>query len=67
MPWKESNTMDQRVQLIQDHQDGHSISELADFYEVSRKTVYKWLSVMRRKAWRYLADRSRTPLHCRIK
>ncbi len=44
MPWKESNTMDQRVQLIQDHQDSlYSISELAELYEISRETVYKWL------------------------
>jgi transposase InsO family protein len=64
MPWKESNTMDQRVQLIQDHQDGHSISELAQFYEVSRKTVYKWLERHHAEGAAGLADRSRTPLHC---
>jgi transposase InsO family protein len=64
MPWKESNTMDQRVQLIQDHQNGHSISELADFYEVSRKTVYKWLERHEAEGVAGLADRSRTPLHC---
>ena len=56
--------MDQRVQLIQDHQNGHSISELADFYEVSRKTVYKWLERHEAEGVAGLADRSRTPLHC---
>lgn len=56
--------MDLRVQLIQDHQDGHSISELAEFYEVSRKTVYKWLERFEAEGAAGLADRSRTPLHC---
>lgn len=56
--------MDLRVQLIQDHQDGHSISELAEFYEVSRKTVYKWLERHEVEGASGLADRSRTPLHC---
>jgi putative transposase len=63
MPWKESNPMDQRVQLIQDHQEGHSISELAEMYEVSRKTVYKWLERHEAEGVAGLADRSRTPMH----
>ena len=56
--------MDQRVQLIQEHQEGHSISELAEFYEVSRKTVYKWLERHEAEGVAGLAERSRTPLHC---
>ena len=56
--------MDLRVQLIQDHQEGHSISELAEFYEVSRKTVYKWLGRHQAGGVTGLADRSRAPLHC---
>jgi transposase InsO family protein len=63
MPWKESNTMDLRVQLIQDHDDGHSISELADLYEISRKSVYKWLERHETEGMAGLADRSRRPLH----
>jgi putative transposase len=63
MPWKESNTMDLRVQLIQDHDEGHSISELADLYELSRKTVYKWLERHATEGVAGLANRSRTPLH----
>lgn len=63
MPWKESNTMDLGVQLIQDHDDGHSISELADLYEISRKSVYKWLERHETEGMAGLADRSRTPLH----
>jgi hypothetical protein len=30
MPWKESQTMDLRVQLIHDYDEGHSISALAE-------------------------------------
>jgi transposase InsO family protein len=56
--------MDQRVQLIRDHEDGHSVSELADLYEVSRKTVYKWLEREASEGVAGLADRGRTPLHC---
>jgi putative transposase len=43
MPWKENRTMDLRIQLIQDYREGHSISALAEMYEVARKTIYKWL------------------------
>ena len=35
--------MDLRVQLIQDYDEGESISALAEIYGVSRKTIYKWL------------------------
>ncbi len=36
--------MDLRVQLIQGHDDGHSISELADLYrDLLSASVYKWL------------------------
>lgn len=63
MPWKESNTMDLRVQLIQDHDEGQSISELADLYELSRKTVYKWLERHAAEGVAGLANRSRAPLH----
>ena len=63
MPWKESNTMDLRVQLIQDHEEGQSISELADLYELSSKTVYKWLERHAEEGVAGLANRSRAPLH----
>ena len=63
MPWKESNTMDLRVRLIQDYEEGHSIAALAEMYEVSRKTVYKWLERHEAEGVAGLADRSRAPLH----
>ena len=44
MPWKERNTMSERVSLINDYLSGDfGVSELSVEYEVSRKTIYKWL------------------------
>ena len=63
MPWKESNTMDLRVRLIQDHQAGYSIAALAEIYEVSRNTVYKWVERHAGEGAAGLADRSHAPLH----
>lgn len=63
MPWKESKNMDLRVQLIQDYQEGHNISALAEMYAISRKTIYKWLERHEGEGVAGLADRSRTPLH----
>src|ERR1700744_1027069 len=63
MPWKESNTMDLRVRQIQDHREGHSISALAEIYEVSRNTVYKWLERYAAEGAAGLANRSHAPLH----
>ena len=59
--------MDLRVQLIQDYQEGHSISALAEIYEVARKTIYKWLERHEAAGVAGLADRSRTPHHCPTK
>jgi transposase InsO family protein len=63
MPWKENRTLDLRVQLIRDYGDGHSISALAEIYEVSRKTIYKWLGRHEEAGVAGLADRRRTPQH----
>jgi putative transposase len=63
MPWKENRTMDLRVQLIADYQEGHSILALAEMYGVSRKTIYKWLERHEAEGVAGLADRSRAPQH----
>lgn len=55
--------MDLRVQLIHDHNEGHSIAALAEIYEVSRKTIYKWLARHAGEGVAGLADRSRAPRH----
>ena len=64
MPWKESKTMDLRVQLIHDHEKGESISALSEIYGVARKTIYKWLERHDAAGVAGLADRSRAPQHC---
>jgi putative transposase len=54
--------MDLRVQLIQDYLEGESVQALAEIYEVSRKTIYKWLARHEADGVAGLADRSRVPL-----
>jgi transposase InsO family protein len=63
MPWKENRTVDLRVQLMHDYNEGHTISALAEIYEVSRKTIYKWLARHEEGGVAGLADRSRVPQH----
>jgi putative transposase len=53
--------MDLRVQLIQEYEEGESISALAEVYGVSRKTIYKWLVRHEAEGVAGLADRSRAP------
>jgi putative transposase len=56
--------MDLRVQLIRDHDEGQSISALAEVYGISRKTIYKWLGRNEAEGVAGLADRSRKPQQC---
>jgi putative transposase len=53
--------MDLRVELIQDYEEGESISALAEVYGISRKTIYKWLARHQAEGVAGLADRSRVP------
>ena len=53
--------MDLRVRLIEEYNEGASVAELAETYEVSRKTVYKWLARYQENGAAGLADRSRKP------
>ena len=44
MPWKETRAMDQKVQMIADWiSEQYTITELSQIYDVSRKTIYKWI------------------------
>jgi putative transposase len=44
MTWKEIKPMDQKTRLIGDWlSDEFTIVELSDTYDVSRKTIYKWI------------------------
>lgn len=63
MPWKEIRVEQQRLLVIQGHSEGASITELAEMFEVSRKTIYKWLERYQQQGPTGLVDRSRRPLH----
>lgn len=63
MPWQEIRVEEQRVLMIQDYEEGMSISELAEIYGVSRKTVYKWLERHDEQGLVGLNDVSRRPHH----
>ena len=55
--------MDQRVRVIEEYEQGESISALAEVYQVSRKTIYKWLDRHQADGVAGLIDRSRKPHH----
>lgn len=55
--------MDLRVRLMEEYNEGASVVDLAETYEVSRKTVYKWLARHEENGAAGLADRSRKPRH----
>lgn len=59
MPWKVASPMSLRQEVVARAAQGESITVLARAYEVSRKTIYKWLG--RRDDPTGLADRSRRP------
>lgn len=61
MPWKENRTVDLRVRVIEEYLQGESVAVLAEVYEVSRKTIYKWLARHEAEGWAGLEDRSRRP------
>ena len=54
---------EQRLEVIQCYEEGLSISELAEIYKVSRKTIYKWVERYEQMGMAGLADLSRRPHH----
>ena len=60
MPWQETSLMDQRTQFIADYLRGlQTVTELADRFDISRKTAYKWIDRHEEDTASGLADRSR--------
>jgi len=56
--------MSERIKLITDYlSEDCGISELALEYQVSRKTVYKWIARYQSGGWEGLKDESRAPQH----
>ena len=65
MPWQETSPMDLRNQLVREFESGlFTMSELAEAYQVSRKTAYKWVHRLATGGPGALADRSRRPHGC---
>jgi len=62
MPWTETCVMEQRVKFVMDVlDDTYSMSELCSYYNVSRKTGYKWLERYQQGGIQTLHNRSRAP------
>lgn len=61
MPWKEIRVEEQRLLILREHDEGVSISELAEFHGVARKTIYKWMGRYEAGGVTALADQSRRP------
>jgi transposase-like protein len=62
MPWKETCPVLERARFIEDYLSGfYTITELAYRYNVSRRTLYKWLARHDAEGLGGLGDRPRTP------
>lgn len=53
--------MDLRIDLLRDWRAGHSVTELAEIYQLSRRVVYKWLDRYQAEGVSGLQDRRRAP------
>jgi len=64
MPWKETCVMDMKVQLLADWMSlEYTVVGLSRKYQVSRKTVYKWIRRYEEEGPPGLIDRSSAPIH----
>jgi len=64
MPWKVSDVMEVRTRFVDDWRRGNwTVAELCRYYEVTRKTGYKWLERYHEEGVAGLGDRSRAPRH----
>jgi len=62
MPWKETCAMDIKVQMIGDYlKKEHTVTELGERYQVSRKTIYKWIGRYQHGGVEALQARSSAP------
>ena len=62
MPWKETYAMDEKIKMIGDYlSKEYTITQLSQMYEVSRKTIYKWIGRYGREGPPGLSEQSRAP------
>jgi len=65
LPWKETCAMKERLQMVSLYETGKfTVTELAEQFKVSRKTVHKWLGRFMSEGVTGLNERSRAPLQC---
>jgi transposase InsO family protein len=63
MPWKETDSMNERIKFISAYLGGEdSITDLCSDFGISRKTGYKWIERYEQSGVEALLDRSRAPL-----
>jgi putative transposase len=59
MPWKETSPVLERMKFVLDYREGlYEVTELAERYEISRKTAYKWLRRFREEGPAGLGERA---------
>jgi transposase InsO family protein len=62
MPWKELSAMDDKFNMINKWLDKeYTITELSEYHNVSRKTVYKWIERYKSRGMEGLSELSRAP------
>ena len=62
MPWKDTTTMEQKVEFICEWLSGkYTISELCRFYGVSRPTAYLLINRYEKSGIEGLVDKSKAP------
>ena len=62
MPWKETTTMEQKIEFICEWRTGkYTITELCKNFEISRPTAYKLIHRFENQGYEGLREQSRTP------
>ena len=62
MPWKDTTTMEQKVEFICEWLSGkYTISEMCRYYEISRPTAYLLINRYEKSGIEGLLERSRAP------
>jgi len=64
MPWKETTTMEQKVEFICEWlSEKYSISELCRFFEISRPTAYRLIQQYEKHVIKGLFEQSKEPIN----
>lgn len=62
MPWKETTTMEQKIEFICEWRTGkYTITELCKAFEISRPTAYRLIDRFEKQGFEGLKEQSRTP------